>query len=151
MEDLFYMKNTADKGRGVFAIRNISKGEYIAEFKGPIVNLQSLNGYPEEVVELLFPIGEHSYIMAMEPAVRTNHSCEPNAGIAKEVFLIAMRDINKDEEVTFDYSTVIADNWQLKCLCGTNSCRSIISDYKYLNDDIKQKYYNFTPEWIKNI
>jgi SET domain-containing protein len=149
MEDLIQIKNTKEKGRGIFAIRDISKDEYITEFKGPVVEIENLEVFPPEVVDHLFNIGTHTYIMAMEPAVRTNHSCEPNAGIKEDVFLVAMRDIKKDEEVTFDYSTIIADEWTLDCLCGTKSCRSKIGKFKYLSDEIKQKYYDYTPEWIK--
>lgn len=151
MEDLIIVKKTSDKGYGVFAIRDILKGTYISEFKGPVVEIENLEIFPPEVVEHLFNIGEHTYIMAMEPAVRTNHSCEPNAGIKENVFLVAMRDIKQGEEVTFDYSTIIADDWTLNCLCGNANCRLKIGKYKHLSESTKQKYSGFTPEWILNI
>lgn len=127
MQDLIYTKATKTMGSGVFAMRDIKKDEIIAEFRGPVVEIESLEGIPREVQDHLYNIGIGKYIIAKEPAVRTNHSCEPNAGIQKDIYLVAMRDIKKDEEVTFDYSMITADGWELKCACGTKSCRKLIS------------------------
>lgn len=149
MQDLIYIKATKMMGVGVFATRDIKKDEVIAEFRGPVVMLESLDGIPREVQDHLYNVGVGKYILAKEPAVRTNHSCEPNSGIQKDVYLVAMRDIKKDEEVTFDYSTITADGWALECACGTKSCRKLISDYKDLSDTLKEKYRNYTPDWIK--
>lgn len=151
MRDLIYVKQTKDRGIGVFATQDIKKDELIAEFRGPVVNIESLEGIPREVQDHLYNIGIGKYIIAKEPAVRTNHSCEPNAGIKDDVYLVAMRNIKKDEEVTFDYSMITADNWELKCACGTKSCRKLISNYKDLPDALKEKYKNYTPDWIKNV
>jgi SET domain-containing protein len=149
MKDLICVKKTKRRGLGVFAIRNIRKDEYIAEFTGPRVTIDNLDDYPGEVVDHLYNVGTNKYLLVREPAVRTNHSCDPNAGIAKDVFLVAMRDIRKGEEVTFDYSMIIADDWVLKCKCGAKSCRKRIGKYRDLPASLKQKYRNYTPAWIK--
>ena len=151
MRDLIYVKKTNNLGFGVFAIRDICKDEIVAEFRGPTVMIESLEGIPREVQDHLYNVGVGKYIIAKEPAVRTNHSCEPNAGIQKDVYLVAMRDIKKDEEVTFDYSMITADDWVLECACGTNSCRKIVGNYRDLPDTLKQKYKDYTPDWIKQI
>jgi len=151
MKELVYVKETPKKGFGIFAIRNIRKDEAILEFNGPYIKIENIDGIPREVWDHLFNIGINEYIMAREPGVRTNHSCNPNAGIVRDVFLVAMKDINKDEEVTFDYSTITADNWELECHCGSPLCRKIISNYRDLPDDIKKKYDKYTPDWIKKV
>jgi len=149
MDDLIYVKETKGMGCGVFAVRDISKDEVVAEFRGPEVSIESLEGIPREVQDHLFNIGVGRYIIAKEPAVRTNHSCEPNSGIRNDVFLVAMRDIKKDEEVTFDYSMITADGWTLKCLCKAKSCRKVIGNYRDLPEDFKRRYEGYTPDWIK--
>lgn len=149
MEKLIYLQHSPGKGWGVFASRDIRKDEIIVEFTGPEVDIESLDGIPREVQDHLFNIGLHRYIIAREPEVRTNHSCEPNAGIRGTASLVAMRDISRDEEVTFDYSTITSDGWKMECLCGTPSCRGIIGDYKDLPQEIKERYRNYTPDWIK--
>jgi hypothetical protein len=76
MKDLIYTKQTKTRGVGVFATRDIQKDEVIAEFRGPVVMLESLEGIPREVQDHLYNVGIGKYILAKEPAVRTNHSCE---------------------------------------------------------------------------
>jgi SET domain-containing protein len=150
MEKLICVKETPLKGKGIFALRDIRKGEIISTFTGPRVKLERLDEFPPEVVDHLFNVGTDEYLMAREPEVRTNHSCDPNAGIVRDVCLIAMRDIQKDEEITFDYSIIIDDDWALECRCGSPLCRKIIGKFRDLPLEIKEKYKDFTPEWIKN-
>jgi len=150
MEDLMYVKETVGKGLGVFATRDILKDEIITEFKGPRVKIEQLEGIPREVQDHLFNVDADEYLITREPGVRTNHSCDPNAGIIRDVLLVAMRDIKKDEEITFDYSMIIADDWTLECTCGSLSCRKIIGKYKDLTGELKKKYEEYTPVWIKS-
>jgi len=151
MKDLIYIKETPSRGSGVFAIRDILKDEIITEFNGPLIRIEQMEGIPKEVWDHLLNVGANEYIIAREPGVRTNHSCDPNAGIIKDVFLVAMRNIKKDEEVTFDYSITIVDNWNLQCMCGSPLCRQVIGKYRDLPDGLKKKYEKYTPEWIKKI
>lgn len=150
MKDLICVKETPEKGLGVFALRDVHKDEILSEFNGPFVRIECLEGIPREVQDHLFNVGVSEYLIVREPAVRTNHSCEPNAGIVRDVFLVAIRDIRKDEEVTFDYSTIIADDWQLECSCGSPRCRKIIGNYCSLPDLFRREYEEYTPDWIKN-
>ncbi len=149
MEMLAYVKETPGKGRGIFASRDIRRDEAVLEFNGPRVHIDRLEGIPREVQDHLFNIGVGEYLIAREPGVYTNHSCDPNAGIVRDVLLVALRDIQKDEEVTFDYSMITADGWTLPCLCGSPACRKIIGDYRDLPEAIKIKYERYTPDWIK--
>ncbi len=149
MEDLICVKGTSKMGSGVFATRDILKDEIIAEFKGPRIKEADMTGIPDEVWSHFFNVGVDEYIIAREPAVRTNHSCDPNAGIARDIFLVAMRDIAKGEEITFDYSVITADNWKLECKCGSPICRKVISNYVDLPEAVKRKYEKYTPDWIK--
>lgn len=149
MKDLVSVQRTSNKGLGIFAIRNIKKDEVITEFKGPVVTVPEFDGIPDEVVNHLFNIGTDKYIIAREPAVRTNHSCDPNAGIVRDVFLVAMKDISAGEEVTFDYSTIIADAWVMECNCGSELCRKTVGKYIDLPEEVKQRYLRYTPDWIR--
>jgi len=149
MKKLVYVKESPDKGRGVYAARDIRKDEVILQFSGPHVKIESLDGIPREVQDHLFNIGPDEYLIAREPGVYTNHSCDPNAGIARDVLLVAMRDIKKDDEITFDYSMITADGWTLECLCGSPFCRKTVGNYRDLPEEIKKRYEHYTPDWIK--
>ena len=78
-----------------------------------------------------------------------NHSCEPNCGIKKLFNVVAMRDIVKGEEITWDYDmTEDNKNWRMNCLCGTPSCRKIIGSYKNMPEEVREKYKGYISEWL---
>ncbi len=49
MQDLVTVQRTANKGLGIYAIRDIKKDEVITEFKGPVVTVPEFDGIPGEV------------------------------------------------------------------------------------------------------
>ena len=61
-----------------------------------------------------------------------NHCCEPNAyakivssddqGLDKHIVIMAARDIQEGEEVTYDYKFPI-ENKKLRCYCGASRCK----------------------------
>lgn len=151
MEKPIEVRQTPGKGLGIFAKRNILKDEIISEFTGPRIKIENLDEFPPEVVDHLFNVGVIEYLVAREPEVRTNHSCDPNAGIRKEALLVAIRNIDKDEEITFDYSMIMADDWEMDCMCGSPLCRHRIGKFRNLPDELKEKYRDYTPDWIRKI
>ena len=56
-----------------------------------------------------------------------NHSCEPNSGIvfkSERIFLVAIKDIEPDEEITWDYcTTIFQTGWSMLCDCREPACR----------------------------
>jgi len=151
MEKPIYVRQTPGKGLGIFAKRNILKDEIITEFTGPRIKIENLGEFPPEVVDHLFNVDVDEYLVAREPEVRTNHSCDPNAGIRKEALLVAMRNIKQDEEITFDYSMIMDDEWEMDCMCGSPLCRGRIGKFRNLPDELKEKYRDYTPDWIRKI
>ncbi len=87
-----------------------------------------------------------------------NHSCNPNSGIKvtnRKVILIAIKNIQEGQEITFDYSTTMdEDDWEMDCNCGSQYCRKKIKDFKHLSKKIQEKYIRLgiVPKFIlKNI
>lgn len=72
--------------------------------------------------EALYPFDYWSE--EMMPMHATNHSCDPNATFNDEGMLVALRDIEEGEEVTFNYllHPIPASPWNFKCECGAASC-----------------------------
>lgn len=149
MKDLMVVKETPNRGLGVFATRDIKKNEVITEFNGPRVRIDNMQGIPREVWDHLFNVSATEYLIVREPGARTNHSCKPNAGIIRDVLLVAMRNIKQGEEITFDYSIITADGWTLACACGAPSCRKVIGNFRDLPAALKKKYEHYSPDWIK--
>jgi SET domain-containing protein len=93
-------------GKGVFCKEKIMEGERIAIFGGSIMHIEEMKNYTEQQqeypmqIEQRFVLGRRS-CDGEEDTDFFNHSCDPNAGFRGQIFLVAMRDINEGEEVTF--------------------------------------------------
>ncbi len=127
-----FIKETGIYGRGVFANANIKKGEVIYKMDGKKLTLKEvvnniLSGKESEEDPL--QVGRRTYIDLNEVSRTFNHSCNPNMGMRKRSELFALRDINKEEELTYDYSLTIAPTeWQMQCKCGSSVCRKELKD-----------------------
>lgn len=138
--DKFYIAE-CEFGRGLFSNKNIRKGENIFEFTGRLINFQQTLEATDNFGDPL-QIGKDLYINLEKPMRFINHSCNPNTGIVNDTTLIALRDIQKGEELYFDYSTSMdEDHWVMQCKCGEANCRKVIKDFKYLPLPVKQKYF----------
>lgn len=61
---------------------------------------------------------------AQMPIHVTNHSCEPNASFNAEGMLVALREIEPGEEITYDYVAhpIPASPWNFQCGCKAQGC-----------------------------
>jgi len=132
-----YVKSSPQHGRGVFARRRIVAGEVILEFAGMVLNRAQVR---EDDYHL--QIDEDRYLGASGQADDyVNHSCEPNAGFADSLRLVAQRDIEPDEEITWDYSCAIdeADFAGFPCQCGAARCRGRVQSFRHLDIPTQQR------------
>lgn len=149
-----FLKESSN-GKGVFANEFINKGEQILTFNGKLFSREQLPNPYEVAVDHFVQIGRDLY---MGPSGGlddfVNHSCDPNSGIVftkGALFLIAIRDIIVDEEICWDYSTSIDDDWTLKCNCHCKECRCVIGRFTDLPAEIQQKYIQLgiTPDFVR--
>ncbi len=153
MSDLI-LKNTKF-GNGVFAGRDFNCGEKVMKFGGKIFTFGQLPKPYESVQDHYIQISKKLY---MGPSGSFddffNHSCNPNSGLkikGKSVLLVAIKNIRKGEEITYDYSTTMdEDDWELECRCGSKNCRKIIRDFKYLPRNVQNRYIRLgiVPSYI---
>jgi len=137
--DMIYI-GVGDLGCGVFANRSIKPGEIILVFSGPIIGFQEAVAKGDRECWPL-QIGKYQYIDLQEPGCFANHSCDPNSGIWQDRFLVAIREIQKDTEIRYDYSTTVdEDHWSMDCRCNSPKCRHIIADFKYLDPMLRTHY-----------
>lgn len=129
-------------GTGVFTAREYRAGEIIVVLGGPVISFSEAAHKQDRECDAL-QIDRDRYIDLEDPFRLINHSCEPNAGIRQGKQLIAIRTIQKGEEIFYDYSTTMAENfWTMHCRCDSASCRGIVSDFKTRSIDLQQKYLN---------
>jgi hypothetical protein len=132
-------------GMGVFAKQPVSAGELLTVWGGRIMDLDTLNQLPAEIVILSIQVEEGLYLapsIAPEPADYFNHSCDPNAGLSGQIALVALRDIAPEEEICFDYATcdgsIYADDFH--CACGSPNCRGRVSSEDWRDPGLQKRY-----------
>jgi hypothetical protein len=127
-------------GRGLFAAQPFEPGQPILVFTGPVLDHDQVLALGEDQAYTL-QIGPDQYLDTMPPGRYINHSCDPNAGIADDRMLIAIRPIAAGEEIQFDYSTTMSeDHWTMECRCGEPFCRRVILDFHHLPPIIQNRY-----------
>ena len=134
-------------GKGVYAIQPIKTGERLLEYKGKIITWrQAQNRHPHDPSQpnhtFYFHLDDGHVIDGKyqgNSAKWVNHSCKPNLEAeqdGKRVFLKALRDINIDEELFYDYALMIDARKTAKlkseyaCLCSAPNCRGTMLDCK---------------------
>lgn len=67
--------------------------------------------------------------------------------------LIAMRDIEPGEELTFDYAMCDASDYdEFNCLCGMPTCRGIVTGADWRDPVLQAKYMGYhSPYLLKRI
>lgn len=138
----FEVKPHARFGRGCFAKNRIMAGEIICKMTGPTMSLKELlDKYDESNWTNPLQIAEDKYIDLIEPYVCFNHSCQPNAALRNKGILFALKDIEMNEEICYDYSTSVDDGlWRMDCACLAPNCREIIGDFQTIPHDAKEFY-----------
>ncbi|WAR03387.1 SE1BA-like protein [Mya arenaria] len=127
---------------GLFALEPISQDEMVIEYVGTSLR-QSVADLREKQYEAsgigssyLFRVDGETIIDATKTgnlARFINHSCNPNCYAKvitvdgqKKIVIYSRRDINVNEEITYDYKFPIEDE-KIPCLCGASTCRGTLN------------------------
>lgn len=123
---------------GVFAKKDIPKGTKIIEYVGEKITKAEADKRINKQYEKAEKNGDGSvYIFELNkkydidgnvdynPAKFINHSCSPNSEteiIRGHIWIIAIKDIKKGEEITFDYGFNTEGYEDFPCKCGSENC-----------------------------
>jgi len=137
----FQMKGNSISGFGTYATRKIIQNEIVfhgEERSQRIVTKRFVEKNWSDDEKKLF----RHYAVPLSPSVYIlwddrpsewapqNHSCDPNTRY-DGLDLIAVRDINKGEELTLDYAELLDEQAEtFECRCGASNCRKTISGQK---------------------
>ena len=140
--------------KGLFscqAMDDIPSGSFLSDLWGPVSH--SPNSHSMQI-----DINKH--VQPQGPLVRFNHSCKPNAkfiykcrihvehsdcDIDEKVFwyCIAVHDMKKGEDITFDYTTTEYDMAEpFQCKCKESNCLGEIKGFKYLTPEQQNERMN---------
>jgi hypothetical protein len=138
-----YLAPSLISGTGVFAARLLHAGEFVLSFAAgaPEVVSYAATVRSPELEGNYVQIGADAYVLPAPPSLYLNHSCAPNTGVRDATEIVALTDIETGHELTFDYSTSMAeDGWEIDCTCGSRICRGRIRDFRHLPSE-RQLYY----------
>jgi len=134
------VRHSTVHGNGVFATRKIPAGEFVIEYTGERITQKQADKRAGTDPDNPF----HTFFFSLEngklidggvdgnDARWINHSCEPNCEAREEegrIFIHALRDIRRGEELNYDYGLLIEDRHTpaikraYACLCGAANCR----------------------------
>lgn len=137
-------------GYGVYAEKNFRKGEAVWIMGGKKIKISEFKFKNFKAISNLLQVGENSYISLDKISCSFNHSCNPNMGFVNNKTLVAIKNIKREEELTYDYSTTIDESFI--CDCRSKNCRKVVADFFSLPKKTIMKYYSkgFLPSFIKN-
>lgn len=145
---------TIDKGKSILADEDIKKGKPIFSFIGVTVPRGKESYKALQISEDLYLESTLGFDNNL------NHSCDPNCYInfeqkPNEPVLVALRDIKKGEELSFDYNTT-DDNLvdpnsmhAFSCRCQAPNCLGEIKGFKSLTFEQKREISPFLAPFLR--
>jgi len=129
---IYKIKKSKIDNNGLYANRNIKKGTKIIQYRGKLISIKKSEVHPKfdnEKAIYLFNINKKYDLdgdFKFNIARLINHSCEPNCeviGKGLKIWVFAIRDIKKDEELSYDYGFSYDENYKdFPCRCGSKKC-----------------------------
>lgn len=125
LEDFLYIAESNIAGKGLFTSINIFEHQKILVISGEVIDEEECLRREIEENNVYIFWNEHSYIDTLKTnkIKYINHSCKPNCYVASRdensLFLVALTNIQPNEELTIDYGyeEIYED-------CKCNYCRS---------------------------
>lgn len=144
------VRDAGPKGRGVFALRDFQRGEFIFRRRhGQVVTSSEIGALAEEERRHLCELDYERSAVLLAPGCYLNHSCDPNA-MRSGVKVFAWRDINAGDEITIDYRLNAFGGESAPCACDSASCTgSLVADFFSLDSQRQLEYLPYAPVFIR--
>ena len=146
-----YVKESPLQGRGVFAAKDFKKNNLVLEIDDTHV-VEDENKLTPEQHAFDLDYLENKIVLMQEPEKYINHSCDPNTYVKTKNNIrqiLAMRDISKGDEITYDYSINGDNEGTFECRCGSKNCRKIYQgNFFKLPIEIQKQYLPYLDDWF---
>ena len=151
------MKQITGKGTGLVSKAFIPENTVVSISGGLIVcstNYKAIRkkfgfedyAYYVEDEFLIMPLNPRN----PSPDWRMNHCCEPNCGISGQTVFVTLRDIQKGEELTFDYCMSESDpEYEFSLQCPKAICRKKFSGNDWKKKELQEKYAGFFSAYLE--
>jgi len=152
------VKHSPIAGRGLFATNLIREGELIS-YEDPtdylILNREQVERMSPDDQDFwwhfCYQVGDDAWmgprsrtVVARKRTFFENHSCDPTTWFMDDITMVARRDIQRGEEITYDYSTtesyIDPEMETVICRCGVAFCRGRIYATDWQRPDLQARY-----------
>ncbi|HXM33928.1 MAG TPA: SET domain-containing protein-lysine N-methyltransferase [Pyrinomonadaceae bacterium] len=143
------------QGVGVFAVSDIKRGEKIADGVAEqdyrdLITWSDFGSLDEDVRAKImdFCIGtpegfippENLDFNKLSIEWYLNHSCEGNCGFSDDGDFVAIRDIEREEELTYDYGLAESNpNFLMECNCESLNCRRVVTGNDWKDEEFQER------------
>lgn len=136
-EGILTINETADRGYGLFASKNLEKGDLIMS-ANCILDAEERDSHSVQ------KSWKRHVIMDL-PSRFINHSCDASVGIRDNdqgaFDFFALQAIPEGEELTWDYGAAEFDSISFgECLCGSPKCRGAGIGFEQAHAAIRRQY-----------
>lgn len=145
-------KGDVIEGTGLVAIGPIKAGEVVSRLDPgqPHYLISEVLTWPEEqrdaLLQYAYQCNELEVVNEQNDDRYMNHSCDPNTWWLDDDTMIARRDIQAGEEITYDYATTeVAIPWSMDCACGSPNCRGVITNRDHLDPEWQARFGEHLP------
>jgi hypothetical protein len=149
--DFLYVAETKYTGHGLFTRCAFRKGDHVFNITGTILEYvirtrEDAFRYPNH-----YQLDDDLWCDPDYPFDYFNHSCNPNC-VDVGLSIIALRDIQPGDELTFDYSQSEATGqWEMKCSCHNSNCRGVIRSIQFLPLEVFARYESHLAPYFRHV
>ena len=115
-------------GQGLFAAQEIKKGTRIIQYIGAKIAKEESDRRLAAGNVYIFGLNERYSLDGDTPkntARYINHSCDPNCQteqFGNTIWIVSIKDIQAEEELTYNYGYEVDDTPADPCHCGAHNC-----------------------------
>jgi len=150
------VKESRIHGKGVFVNGGFREGEVVLEIDDShvVTEPSTLSDEDRQLLDSDWCdyLANGKTVLMQVPERYINHSCDPNTyvktinGVRK---VLAMRDIEEGEEITYDYAVNGYYGEPAACHCGSSNCKGVLlSDFFRLPRPLQMKYIPYLDAWF---
>jgi uncharacterized protein len=158
LADLFEVKETAKKGKGLFAKEFIPKGTIVCfECDKCRVLTASEIGYDDmseaekmKLLDYAYRKKDGTFVLPCDETRYLNHSCNANILTADIGFDIVVKDIKKGEEATYAYRDFY-DDVRMPCYCEEDNCCKVVIFVHPIPEKLKEFWQKKIDSALKEV
>ena len=139
------------RGNGIVAVQPVHRGDLLVVWGGTVLQRYGVELLPLDQRRLVLQIEENHFLWSTieGPGDWVNHSCAPNSGLSSPITLIALRNIRRDEWITYDYAMSDGSPYdEFECDCDTPRCRHRVTGDDWRQPELQQRYAGYFSGYL---